>query len=929
MTSEKLDEKAIFNVARQIDSPRARLEYLRQVCAADADLLVRVETLLRAYEEQASFLESPPAGNAFATIDQPVIEKPGTQIGPYKLLQQIGEGGMGTVFMAEQTQPVQRNVALKIIKPGMDSGQVVARFEAERQALALMDHPHIAKVLDAGTTGSGRPYFVMELVKGLPITKYCDERRLAPKQRLELLVSVCQAVQHAHQKGVIHRDLKPSNVLVAEYDDQAVAKVIDFGVAKATGSKLTERTMFTEFGQIVGTLEYMSPEQAKLNALDIDTRSDIYALGVLLYELLTGTTPLEKKRFREAAFDEMLRIIREEEPPKPSTRLSTVDDLPSIAANRSLEPRKLSGLVRGELDWIVMKALEKNRNRRYETANGFALDIQRYLADEAVQACPPSAAYRIRKFARRNRGPVLAAALVLIAVLVGIAGTTMGLLQARDERDRVRAAQEKERLALIEAEENFQTAREAVDKMYTRAAEEMRDKPQVEQIRRALLEDVLRFYRGFLKKKNDDPAIRYESALSQRRVGEIYGFLGDLKESLENYQQATAMLAALSPEFASDVNHRDELARAHAHTGYVLLNLRRFEEGDASLQKAMALWEPLANEFPDRPSYLEDLARANSALGQAWTMNYQARGNPFVTRGQELLARLKQRFPGHEISAAFRLELNRLTAWRYTALPHDAATLALLEKECREQLAAAEAAAREYPDAPEYQNKLVDWLGRLGNVLLASDRLDEAEQLGNRGDAIRTRLAAQYPDNPEYQKNMAYSHYNRGHFLYATNRPDQALDHFRKAIAIASDIADKYPENARALTHLREMIGGCPAGQLRDPQRVLALAQRLKELGAQTWDHVAVAQLDAGQYREVLETCEKANRDGQQSGVTALTTAVAYWHLGKQAEARELARQIMQNIDSQPNQYWYVPEYRWRVREISKLMGLEGGTKEP
>jgi serine/threonine protein kinase len=300
----------------------------------------------------------------------------------------------------------------------MDTRQVIARFEAERQALALMDHPNIAKVFDAGMTETGRPYFVMELVKGMPITKYCDEHHLTPRDRLELFMQVCQAVQHAHQKGIIHRDIKPSNVLVALYDGKPVPKVIDFGVAKATGQQLTERTMFTGFGDVIGTPEYMSPEQAELNQLDIDTRSDIYSLGVLLYELLTGTTPIEHKRVREAALLEVLRVIREEEPPKPSTRLTTAEQLPTIAANRGLEPKKLSGMVHGELDWIVMKALEKDRARRYETANGLAMDVQRYLHDETVQACPPSAGYRFRKFARRNKVALAVSALVLCCLVL-------------------------------------------------------------------------------------------------------------------------------------------------------------------------------------------------------------------------------------------------------------------------------------------------------------------------------------------------------------------------------------------------------------------------------------------------------------------------------------------------------------------------------
>ncbi len=310
-------------------------------------------------------------------------------------------------------------MALKIIKPGMDTHQVIARFEAERQALAMMDHPNIARVLDAGTTEAGRPYFVMELVKGVPMTQYCDEHQLPPRERLELFLEVCHAVQHAHHKGIIHRDLKPTNVLVAEYDQRAVPKIIDFGVAKAIGQRLTEKTMFTEFGQVVGTIDYMSPEQAKFNQLDIDTRTDIYSLGVLLYELLTGETPLDRKRLHAAAFDEMLRIIREEDPPKPSQRLSTSSTRASVAACRHTEPKKLALLVRGELDWIVMKALEKDRNRRYETANGLGMDIQRYLSDEHVLACPPSAAYRLRKFVRRNKTALATGLVVALALVRG------------------------------------------------------------------------------------------------------------------------------------------------------------------------------------------------------------------------------------------------------------------------------------------------------------------------------------------------------------------------------------------------------------------------------------------------------------------------------------------------------------------------------
>jgi WD40 repeat protein/serine/threonine protein kinase len=365
-----------------------------------------------------------------ARTDSKPAEGPGAVIGPYKLLQQIGEGGMGIVYMAEQEHPVRRRVALKVIKPGMDSKQVIARFEAERQALALMDHQNIAKVHDAGTTDTGRPYFVMELVHGVPITQFCDANQLTPRERLTLFVPACQAIQHAHQKGIIHRDIKPSNVLVTLYDDKPVPKIIDFGVAKAIEQRLTEKTLFTQFGALIGTFEYMSPEQAEMNAFGVDTRSDIYSLGVLLYELLTGTTPLERERLREAALSELVRLIKEEEPPRPSVRLSSSNNLPKIAAARKTEPTKLSKLVRGEIDWIVMKCLEKDRSRRYETANGLARDVERYLHDEAVDACPPSAGYRLRKFARKYWMPVTVAAAFALLLVVGVVVSTWQAMRA-------------------------------------------------------------------------------------------------------------------------------------------------------------------------------------------------------------------------------------------------------------------------------------------------------------------------------------------------------------------------------------------------------------------------------------------------------------------------------------------------------------------
>ncbi|HEV3255950.1 MAG TPA: serine/threonine-protein kinase, partial [Gemmataceae bacterium] len=458
MNDLKANAKAIFLDALDRQGPDELLRFLDQACGADVDLRARVEELLRAHRDAGNFLGRPDQPEV--TRDEPASEGPGTIIGPYKLLEQIGEGGFGIVFMAEQQEPIRRKVALKVLKPGMDTRQVIARFEAERQALALMDHPNIARVLDAGQTASGRPYFVMELVKGVPITDYCDQARLTPRERLELFLAVCHAVQHAHQKGIIHRDLKPSNVLVTLHDGAAVAKIIDFGIAKATGQQLTDKTLFTGFAQLIGTPLYMSPEQAALSGLDVDTRSDIYSLGVLLYELLTGTTPFDKERFKQSAYDEIRRIIREEEPPKPSTRLcESRDTLASISAQRQTEPAKLTKLVRGELDWIVMKCLEKDRNRRYETANGLAMDVQRFLQDETVQACPPSVGYRLRKFAHRNKRSLIAVGFVLGALVVATLVSTWQAILATHAQGLAKIrleAEKRERERALEAERNAQ-----------------------------------------------------------------------------------------------------------------------------------------------------------------------------------------------------------------------------------------------------------------------------------------------------------------------------------------------------------------------------------------------------------------------------------------------------------------------------------------
>ncbi|MEQ8763127.1 MAG: serine/threonine-protein kinase [Planctomycetota bacterium] len=445
MNERRLNEiEALFHDARS-RPPEERAAFLESACGDDTELRAEVESLLAHGED------GPVEPSAAKRALPQLAEGPGTVIGSYKLLQQVGEGGFGVVYMAEQRRPVRRRVALKIIKLGMDTQQVIARFEAERQALALMDHPNIAKVFDAGATETGRPYFVMELVRGVPITEYCDQASLQTEERLRLFILVCRAVQHAHLKGIVHRDLKPSNILVTLHDGVPVPKVIDFGIAKATNQELTEKTVFTAFRQFIGTPEYMSPEQAEMSGLDIDTRADVYSLGVLLYELLTGTTPVDPERLRRAGYEEMQRILREEEPVRPSTRVSTLGaEASAVARHRRDAPDRLSKRLRGDLDWILLKALEKDRTRRYESASAFALDIDRHLNDEPVQASPPRRTYLMRKFVRRHRGAVLAVSGLMIALGIGVAGTVWGWLEAWQALD---LAQQSRRAAEASADQ--------------------------------------------------------------------------------------------------------------------------------------------------------------------------------------------------------------------------------------------------------------------------------------------------------------------------------------------------------------------------------------------------------------------------------------------------------------------------------------------
>ncbi len=841
MVGKILDDQAIFEVARKIDSHEARQAYLLQICGEDLAMAQRIETLLHAHDKSASYLECPPPGLSVSpTISKTPLEKSGTQIGPYKLLQQIGEGGMGIVWMAEQTQPVQRKVAIKVIKPGMDSRQIIARFEAERQALAMMDHVNIARVLDAGTTDSGLPYFVMELVHGVPITQYCDDNHLTPRGRLELFVPVCQAIQHAHQKGIIHRDIKPSNVMITLYDGKPVPKVIDFGVAKATDQQLTERTLFTQYGTMVGTLEYMSPEQAETSALGVDTRSDIYSLGVLLYELLTGSTPLTRKRLNEAAYAEVLRLIKEEEPPKPSTRLTESGDaMASISARRHMEPARLTKLIRGELDWIVMKTLEKDRNRRYETASAFAVDVQRYLRDEPVQACPPSMVYRLRKFARRHKRPVLAASLITLALLLGILGTTLGMVESKQQERLALAAQRRAETNAAEAKKQEKQAKDQLE--ITAAVTEF-------------LQSDLLGQAG--SNAQADHKFKHDPTLT-------------IRDALDRAAAAVSDKFKDRPELEASI--RQTLGNAYREVGQyqkAVTQLRR----SADIRKVK-----LGADHPDTLATLDNLALAYIATGQAT--------EAVALTEQVRDARMKHLGPDHPGTLA---ALNSLGV-AYLAAGKKTEAIALFERvhDARVSMLG--------PDQPE----TLTTLENLAVAYIATGKANEAIALIEQvRDAQVKDLGPDHPDTLGTLDKLADVYLAAGRTAEAITLYEQVRD------ARLKKLGPDHPSTLFTLDNLAAAYWRSNQLDKSIPLLEQTLAAQRKELGELhpntlgTLAFLGVNYRDAGRLAEAIPLLEQAHREGSKQASLRWVGAellAAYVRAGKTAEGSIL---VKENLDT-------------------------------
>ena len=869
------------------------------------------------------------AAEPAATVDRPgKDERVGaTLLERYKLLEEIGEGGMGTVFMAQQIEPVKRLVAVKVIKAGMDSKAVLARFEAERQALALMDHPNIARVFDAGTTPSGRPFFVMELVKGVPITHFCDERRLTPRQRLELFVPVCQAIQHAHMKGIIHRDIKPSNVLVALYDDKPVVKVIDFGVAKATGSTLTDQTLVTGFGAVVGTPEYMSPEQASLNNLDIDTRSDVYTLGVLLYELLTGSPPVDRRSLGKAALAEILRIVREVEAPRPSQKLSSADTLPNIAANRGVDPKQLTSLLRSELDWIVMKALEKDRTRRYETANGFAADVLRYLAGEPVQAHPPSSWYRLTKFVRRNRFQVIAAGLVAGSLVLGIIGTTIGFLEAKAARDAEATRANSERKAKEEAQANFDLATQAVERYLFAISDDERLKQQdLTDLRKQLAESAREFFQRFVERGQDDPAQQVAVARALYNLSQIEVSLSQYPQAIQHLREAEKILGTLyaaNPDddsillqrikvwhllmvvYREDMNFKEGIQLAPLATASLerlaprraeereFLFLRpkvyriigamyglpdQYEAGEKALQQAIAYQRETLARFPEVEPKAELLRALLSLTILQNARNKGKEAYASALEGAQLGEELLKTAPSHAGSRQALVRIYREMIQK-AVIDNNAS---LERKYANRCLEVARGLVDDFPGIPHHQQVFAQALRQMGETLSeANDHFRALEHI-DQAFPIFERLTKRYPQVMDYRFDLATTYYDQGRALSRAGKVEEGLASRRKGVEGMEQLWKEYPN--------RNLIGS-KAAMYRN-----GVVFNLLQLGR---DKEA---LDEGQksievLRELVRRSPESGEYRYNLGLSCMNASGVAVRLREHRKALEIARIGIQAIE--------------------------------
>jgi serine/threonine protein kinase/tetratricopeptide (TPR) repeat protein len=879
--------KSLFLTASDFTDPAERAAYLQRECGGDAELRARVEALLAADGGGAPVLDdgvtaahepTSPAtleatadsraetrlpselataedrsdGADFTLARAPQADRPGGSgvgqviAGRYTLLEVLGEGGMGTVYRAGQAAPVKRQVALKLIKVGMDSRAVLARFDAERQALALMDHPNIARVYNGGTTEAGQPFFVMELVSGEPITDYCDRKRLSVRDRLELFVAVCQAVQHAHQKGIIHRDLKPSNVMVTEVDGRATPKVIDFGVAKATEFKLTDQSL-RDTGAIVGTPTYMSPEQADPSSMDIDTRTDVYALGVILYELLVGSPPLDARQFKRGAILEMLRMVREVDPPSPSTKVSTAEALPSIAASRNIEPAHLKRALEGDLDWIVMMALEKDRSRRYETANGFAADILRHLAHEPVVAAPPSRAYRLRKFLRKHRGAVIAASLVLLSLLGGLAAVAAVQTVANSRLAASLVRETNANAALNEANGQLTKSRAAVQARYELATDAIKTfhtgvsedfllkEEEFKELRNRLLKSASDFYGKLaaLLGKETDIASRRALAQANFELAELTLEVGREEDALAAHRQVLAARVALAAESQADPEIKADVGSSLTVVGVLLNSTGKTKEAEETYRKVEDLLAEPAPTIAGAAAVRAVLAECRQRHG--WLLYYASRYDEAMAILRPARADLEALAAAPGATADIRASLAS-TVDLIGVVLGETGKKSEAEAETRKALAMRQKLADDNPAVTKFRRSASASHNNLGVLMLHTGRLSEALAALRESLALDQKLADDNPAVTSFRAGVAVGHKSLGYMLTRTGNVAEADAELRKSLELLRKLADDYPDNIhlrRALAQAYGDVGylltwtGKPAEAAAELRQNLALWQKL------------------------------------------------------------------------------------------------------
>ena len=813
-----MNEREIFTAATQIEDARLRSTFLDTVCQGDLLRRHRIESLLRAEAAAGSIIDRPgrlidrlageAAAGEYSEVDpikvsglessSPGSIQPGTTIGPYQIQQLLGEGGMGVVYVAKQSLPVKRLVALKVLRPGDSSRNVLARFEQERQALAMMDHPGIARILDAGTTADGRPYFAMELVKGIPISDFCDQENLSPKERLELFIPVCAAVQHAHQKGIIHRDLKPSNILIASFDGRPIPKVIDFGVAKAIGFRLAEESVYTEVGSIVGTIEYMAPEQAELNNLDIDTRADVYALGVILYELLTGSPPFSRQQLRSAAFDEMLRIIREVDPPKPSTKISSSNEIANIAACRKLEPRQLTRLLTGDLDWVVMKALAKERQQRYQSVGDLSADVDRFLNMEAVAAGPPGIGYRVRRFLKRNRVGAIATGLVLLAVLGGGVATTWGWLESKKQVGLASAALTNETRALT-AEKQASSAARKANTQTLAALRSLTDEVVSRQLARseklspqdqAFLRKIEGFFLELSQSTGDDHVARQIRGEGLQRVAELRMTLGQREDAFQAVTEAAELYQKLGDEFGDHPEYLNEQARCLTHQSSILYATGKHRAAIDLQEKAIKILVALVAEFPEQTAFHLHLARGQ--LGLAIRLNLEGMNVEAEVHYADGLNSYCNLVEAQPADTKFRSGLAELLSSRGTFFK-GLSRYQEAEADFHESVELLQVMATEIPDDLNFQRTRVSVGRSLGEMLCHLGRFQDGEIQLRASVDVGDRLVSEYPLVPEDRNSLGLSRKYLGVAHVKQKEYDQARTQYQAAMKLFEKLVADYP----------------------------------------------------------------------------------------------------------------------------------------